>query len=183
MDTEETLIAQAKEGKQSAYTKLYNLYKTGISFVIYNIVKNKDVTDDLLSVVFTKAFTKLDKFVDNISFGMWLKTIAVNTSIDYIRHTKQEIMNTYVDDENCFVQLENTDRSPEENFVSKENLEIVQQEIEHLRLKHQIILKGKYLDNLTYQDLADKLQIPISKVKSDLNKARQKLKLRVAQVT
>ena len=60
------LIAQAKEGKQLAFTKLYNKYYNTIRYVIYNIVRNIDVTDDLISVTFTKAFMKIDKYVDNI---------------------------------------------------------------------------------------------------------------------
>lgn len=50
------LIKQAKEGKQSAFTKLYEKYNRIIYSTIYRIVNNKDAADDLLSVTFTKAF-------------------------------------------------------------------------------------------------------------------------------
>ena len=50
------LIKQAKEGKQSAFTKLYEKYKRIIYSTIYRIVNNKDAADDLLSVTFTKLF-------------------------------------------------------------------------------------------------------------------------------
>ena len=51
------LIKQAKEGKQSAFTKLYNRFNRVIYNTIYYIVNNKDAADDLLSVTFTKAFS------------------------------------------------------------------------------------------------------------------------------
>lgn len=60
------LIKQAKEGKQSAFTKLYEKFSRVIYNTIYYIVNNKDVADDLLSVTFTKAFSKLDSYVTNI---------------------------------------------------------------------------------------------------------------------
>ena len=78
------LIKQAKEGNQLAFTKLYEKYKQIIYVTIYRIVNNKDAADDLLSITFVKAFSKLDSYVTNISFEMWLKTIAINSSIDYI---------------------------------------------------------------------------------------------------
>lgn len=86
------LIKQAKEGKQHAFTQLYNRYHRIIYNTIYNIVHNKDVTDDLVSVTFTKAFFKIASYVNHISFEMWLKTIAINSSIDYIRRTKKRSM-------------------------------------------------------------------------------------------
>lgn len=53
------------------------------------VVKNTDIADDLTSVVFTKAYEKLSMYTQHISFNMWLKTIAVNASIDYIRRNKK----------------------------------------------------------------------------------------------
>ena len=78
------LIKQAKEGKQIAFTKLYEKYKQTIYITIYRIVNNRDVADDLTSITFVKAFSKISSYVNNISFEMWLKTIAINSSIDYI---------------------------------------------------------------------------------------------------
>ena len=75
------LVEQAKNNKERAFTTLYNKYYTTVWFTVYNLVKNKDVTEDLISVVFTKAFKKLDLYTEHISFEMWLKTIAVNKSL------------------------------------------------------------------------------------------------------
>ena len=119
------LIAQAKEGKQLAFTKLYNKYYNTIRYVIYNIIRNIDVTDDLISVTFTKAFMKIDKYVDNISFEMWLKTIAINSAIDFIRRNRQEKLNDSVDDETCLYEFVDTMFSnPEDNFIFKQEKKI-----------------------------------------------------------
>ena len=50
------LVEQAKNGSERAFNKLYDKYYKTMWFTIYNIVKNRDVTEDLISVVFTKAF-------------------------------------------------------------------------------------------------------------------------------
>ena len=123
------LVEQAKNGSQLAFTKLYNTYNKMVWFTIFNIVKNSDVTDDLVSIVFTKAYKKLDSYVNHISFEMWLKTIAVNASIDYIRRNKKEQLNNYVDEDESPIQLSDLEKSPEENLILKEKLDIVLQTI------------------------------------------------------
>ena len=172
------LIKQAKEGKQIAFSKLYERYKKNIYITIIKIVKNKDVADDLLSITFVKAFTKLDSFVDNISFELWLKTIAINSSIDYIRHTKKESNLYWIDDdENCKIQLGSTaDYSPEEDYIFKETDSKLSEAFSRLRYKYRRILELRTVQNLSYKEIAEQMGLNESQVKSWLNKAREKLK-------
>lgn len=170
------LIEQAKEGKQSAFTKLYEKYYHLIRVVIFNIVKNDDVTDDLLTVTFTKAFKKLESWVNHISFEMWLKTIAINTSIDYIRKMRKEMLNSYVDDEECSIQLESTTDSPEHEMIVQEDYTKCLEGISRLRYRYRQLLTLRFFENLSYKEIAEKLAMPESSVKSDLYKAKQKLR-------
>lgn len=176
-----TLVEQAKQGSESAFTKLYKLYKSNIWFTIYNIVKNTDIADDLTSVVFTKAYQKLNSYVQHISFEMWLKTIAVNSSIDYIRRNKKEQLNNYMDDEDNTIQLENIEKSPEEQLVLQEKVKIVERAILTLRKKYRDLINAR-IEGLSYNEISEKFALPESKVKSDLNKARQRLKQKIANI-
>lgn len=171
------LIKQAKEGKQIAFTKLYERFKPIIYSTIIRIVHNKDATDDLLSVTFYKAFTKIDSYVNNISFEMWLKTIAINSSIDYIRHTKNENMNYWIDDEESTIQLsDSADYSPEDEFIFKETDSRIKIALSRLRFKYRNILDLRIEKNLSYKEISEILGLSESQVKSTLNKAREKLK-------
>ena len=171
------LIKQAKEGKQSAFTRLYNKFKQTIYITIYQIVKNKDVTDDLLSVTFTKAFTKIDSYVNNISFEMWLKTIAVNSSIDYIRRSKREQYDLSVDNEDYNIQLSSTaDYSPEDIFIGNETHSLLNDALFLIRPSYKKILLLRAEKNLSYREIAERMNLNENQVKSLLNKARKKLK-------
>lgn len=171
------LIKQAKEGKQSAFTKLYEKFSRVIYNTIYYIVNNKDVADDLLSVTFTKAFSKLDSYVNNISFEMWLKTIAINSSIDYIRHTKKEKANYWIDDDANFLQLnDSASYSPEEDFIFAEKSVSLENALSRLRCKYRNIIELRSIQNLSYKQISEQLGLSESQVKSRLNKAREKLK-------
>lgn len=169
------LVEQARKGSEKAFEQLYNTYKKTIWWTAYKVVKNIDVADDITSMVFTKAFTKLDSYTQHISFEMWLKTITLNTAIDYIRRNKKENLNSYIDDEDNFIQLQELDRSPEENFINKQNIEVIKKCMLRLRKRYRDLIQMK-LDGLTYQEIAKKLAMPESTVKGSLNKARQKLR-------
>lgn len=169
------LVEQAKKGSQKAFSELHYRYKSNIWYTILNVVKNTDVADDLTSIVFTKAYEKLSTYVNHISFEMWLKTIAVNASIDYIRRNKKEQLNNYVDEDESPIQLADLEKSPEENLILKEKLDIVLQAIPTLKKKYRDLINAR-IDGLSYKEIAKKLAMNELAVKSDLNKARQKLK-------
>ncbi len=175
------LVEQAKNGDERSFNKLYTYYKQTIWYTIYNIVKNVDVTDDLLSVVFTKAYERLSSYIQHISFEMWLKTIAINSSIDYIRRNKQEQLNNYIDDEDCKIQLDSCDNSPEDKLVITEKLKLVQEAMTTLQKKYRNLIELR-LEGKSYKDIAEELALSESRVKSDLNKARQQLKKKISKI-
>ena len=144
------LVEQAKNNKEKAFTMLYNEYYNTVWFTIYNIVKNKDVTEDLISVVFTKAFQKISLYTEHVSFEMWLKTIAINSSIDYIRRMKNENLNNYIDDEENTIQLTGSENSPEENFILQEKMQFLEKIIPTLKKKYRDLLMAK-LDGKSYK--------------------------------
>jgi RNA polymerase sigma-70 factor (ECF subfamily) len=171
------LIKQAKEGKQYAFTQLYEKFKGIIHYTIYKIVNNKDAADDLLSITFIKAFSKLESYVNNISFEMWLKTIAINSSIDYIRRTKKENANYWLDDDTSTVQLRSSaDYSPEDNYIFNETDTRLTTAFSRLRYKYRHILELRAIQNMSYKQISEELGLSESQVKSQLNKAREKLK-------
>lgn len=175
MNEDKNLIEQARCGSQKAFSALYDKYKKDMWWIIYRIVRNYDVADDVTSVAFTKAFTKLDTYIDHISFEMWLKTIAINAAIDYIRRNKKEKMNNYIDDEDSNIQIEETTRSPEKEMADKEYLSIVTECISRLKRKQRDLIQSR-LEGLSYHQIAKKLAMPESTVKGSLNKARQRLR-------
>ena len=159
------LIKQAKEGNQLAFTKLYEKYKQIIYVTIYRIVNNKDAADDL------------DSYVTNISFEMWLKTIAINSSIDYIRRTKKESANYWIDDsDSCFQLSDTAGCSPEEDYIFDETRSMLDSALSRLRFKYRNIIELRSIQNLSYKQISEQLGLTESQVKSRLNRARDKLK-------
>lgn len=172
------LVEQAKTGSERAFSELYNKYYKTVWFTVYNIVKNRDVTEDLISVVFTKAYMKMDSYTEHLSYEMWLKTIAVNSAIDYIRRMKNEKLNNYIDDEETTIQLSDVEKSPEDSFIVKEKLKLTLEAIPTLKKQYRDLIQSR-IDGLSYKDIAEKLAIDELTVKSNLNKARNILKQKI----
>lgn len=171
------LIKQAKEGKQSAFTMLYERFKVVIYNTIYNIVHNKDVADDLLSVTFTKAFYKIISYTNHISFEMWLKTIAINSSIDYIRRIRKEKFDYELDNEDNELQLSSSaDYSPEEEFIFHETSDRVSKAFNRLRYRYRRALELRIVHNLTYKEISEQLGLSEAQARSCVHEARNKLK-------
>ena len=107
---------------------------------------------------------------------MWLKTITVNTAIDYIRKNKNEKLNNYIDDEDNPIQLDGTEDSPEDNLIMQQSINNVLECIPLLKKKYRDLIYLK-LDGKTYEQIALELALPLNAVKTGLNKARKRLKV------
>lgn len=174
-EEEKLLVEQAREGSERAFTKLYNNYQKTVWYTALNIVHNTDAADDITSMVFTKVYTKLDTYTQHISFEMWLKTITVNTAIDYIRRNKKEQLNNYIDEEDSTIQLHGLDNSPEDKLIFQQNVDIVMECIPRLKKRYRDLIYAR-LDGKSYQQISEELAIPEATVKTCLNKARQRLR-------
>lgn len=183
MEDEKALLTEAKGDnpvkREIAFTKLYNKYHNSVRYVIWNIVKNNDVTDDLLSVTFTKAFMKLDTYVNYMSFNMWLKKIASNTAIDFIRRTKQSSDDLYMDSDDSYFQLGATEPSPEQNMIQQQSIERTKEGLKKIRTKYRKIIEMRIAEK-SYREISDTLNIPMGTVKSEFHKAKKALLKHIA---
>lgn len=175
MNDDVQVIERAKGGDQKAFTTIYEKYRRLLRLVIWDIVKNDDVADDLLSITFTKAFQNIHTYINYISFEMWLKKIASNTAIDYIRRMKEEINNQYVDSDDCFLELESQESNPETSMVKNEELGRLSDVLTLLRSDYRELITLRYLDELSYREIAELLDKPEGTIKSDLHKAKKRL--------
>lgn len=174
-EDEKLLIEQARNGSELAFNKLYYKYKDKVRLTAYNIVHNEDVADDIVSTVFTKVYTRISTFTEHISFAMWIKTITINSAIDYIRRNKKEHLNNYIDDEESHIQLTETSNSPEEDYIAKQDLDIVYDCISRLKKKYRDLLTAR-INGKSYAELAEEFAMPEITIRTIVGKARRRLK-------
>lgn len=165
----EELIARCKAGDRDAHYRLYKLYSRSMYNVAYRIVGGEDDAQDALQEAFISAFRNLESYRGDAAFGAWLKRIVVNKAINIVKKRKHELI---PDDEQWDVAEE------EEIVEYREALSVdrVKKAIEQLPDGYRSVLSLYLLEGYDHQEIAEILGITESTSKSQLNRAKAKLK-------
>lgn len=175
------LIELAKgKGDEKAYAELMQRYKKPVYHMILKMVRNVDDAEDLTIEAFAKAFKNLAKFNPEFTFSTWLFRIATNNCIDFIRKKKLDTMsisNTYKDDngDSVDIDIKDINLNPQEETIKSEKVEIIQTIVTKLPPKYQVLVKLRYFEELSYEEIAAELGAPLGTVKAQLHRARELL--------
>jgi RNA polymerase sigma-70 factor (ECF subfamily) len=175
------LIDQATlEGDQSAYAMLMSRYKKPVYHMVLKMVRNVDDAEDLTIEAFSKAFKNLHRFKKDYTFSTWLFRIATNNAIDFIRKKKLNTFSldtTFTDDagESVSMDIRDPDLNPEGEAVKAQKIELVQMFVTKLPTKYQRLVRLRYFDELSYEEIATELDAPLGTVKAQLHRARELL--------
>lgn len=175
------LIELAKEkGDEKAYAELMQRYKKPVYHMILKMVRNVDDAEDLTIEAFAKAFRNLKKFNPEFTFSTWLFRIATNNCIDFIRKKKLDTMsisNTFKDDhgDSIDIDIKDGNLNPQEEAIKSEKVDIIQTIVTKLPPKYQILVKLRYFEELSYEEIAAELGAPLGTVKAQLHRARELL--------
>ena len=146
--TEQDAIRRIDAGEAEAFSSLYDLYVDRIYKFVYYRTHHKETAEDIVSVVFTKAFGKLASFDRNAKFSTWLFRIARNTVIDHYRTAKST-----GDIDEAFNVNDGTNISRE--YELKEKIEQVKKYLESLPEDLRDLVIMRLWDGLSYQEIAE----------------------------
>ncbi|WPU92544.1 sigma-70 family RNA polymerase sigma factor [Mucilaginibacter sabulilitoris] len=170
------LVLRAREGDQKAYADLMHRYKDSIYFMVLKMVNNKEDAMDLTVETFAKAFEKLDKYQPDFAFSTWLFRVATNNCIDFIRKKKLNTMSIHgmTDDEGDDkpLQIKADVLNPEESSIKKQQTQELRLLIESLPHRYRNLITLRYFDELSYEEIAQQLDLPLGTVKAQLFRAR-----------
>jgi len=164
-------------GNQKAYAMLMDRYRDSIYFMLLKMVKNKDDADDLTIEAFGKAFKRLHQYSPQFAFSTWLFKIATNNSIDFKRKKKT---NTFSIDKaiegeegEYQIDIKSDGLTPEEKFLKKEKIKMMRIVVEKLKPRYRQLIELRYFEELSYDEIAKRLEMPIGTVKAQLFRARE----------
>lgn len=166
------------KGDQKAYAELMGRYRDSVYFMLLKMVNNKDDADDLTIEAFGKAFKRLNQYTPNYAFSTWLFKIASNNCIDFIRRKKMttfSIDRTFENDEGgeMSMDIKAEGLNPEENMVKKQKVKHMHEVVEKLKPRYRILVEMRYFEELSYEEIAAKLDLPLGTVKAQLFRARE----------
>lgn len=168
------------KGDQKAYAELLHRYRESVFFMMLKMCNNKDDAEDLTIEAFGRAFKKLDHYSPDFAFSTWLFKIASNNAIDFIRRKKQKysisIDNKTNDESSDHAgNIKSSGLDPEEHFIRKQKVDLVRLLVDNLKPKYKEMIELFYFQEMSHEEISQRLNIPIGTIKAQLFRARDLL--------
>ncbi|WP_420150775.1 RNA polymerase sigma factor [Spirosoma sp.] len=168
--TDEEMIRQYLSNQPNqCFETLYKRYVSKVYKRCLFMTKDAEVAQDFTHDVFMKAFSKLNNFQQRSSFSTWLNSIAHNYCSDQLRLAKR-LPTTSID-----TVLEANLTDSREGLAEEESLELVRQAMASLPLSEQRLLRQKYEEGVSIEELAKLYNIKVSAVKMRLKRSRDRI--------
>lgn len=164
-----------ENGNQGAYAELMQRYRDTVFFLLMKKTNDQTEAEDLTIEVFGKAFLNLRKYSSEYAFSTWLNSIASNHYIDFIRKKKEAMLSIdHHDHDSVDISLsfKCNNPDPEEHFIKKEQVVMLQQVVEKLKPHYRTLIELRYYKDHSIEEIAEKLELPVGTVKAKLFRAR-----------
>jgi RNA polymerase sigma-70 factor (ECF subfamily) len=173
------LVQKALKGDEKAFARLLSRYKDSIYFMLLKMLNNRSDAEDLTIEAFGKAFKNLHQYSPTYAFSTWLFKIASNNCIDFLRKRKGNTVPLENSDEPNEMseasKIKSKDLNPEEKLIRKQKAILLQKIVRRLKPHYQTLVELRYFRELSYEEIATELDLPLGTVKAQLFRARQML--------
>ena len=169
-------IEKAKQGDQAAFTFLLDYYWNEVYGFMLKRTENETNAEDITIETFSKAFDKIDSYNPEFQFNTWLIAIAKNVHIDLLRKKKSSLFVEITDEQDQQAyNIADTAPSAEDELITEQNLSQLLQFIKELKPHYQEVIQLRYFQEMSYQEIANKIDEPLSNVKIKLLRAKKLL--------
>lgn len=183
---EKKIIKKAAAGSADAFEQLLLKYQTPIYNLCLRMTGNPEDAADMTQEAFLKAWRSLSSFQFESSFSTWLYRLTTNTCLDYLRSQKRrpQCSLTVEDDDGEEQVLDVTDEAPtpEEALLSAEERSQLVHALSQLEASQRQIITLRVVNDLSYAEIAEILDVKEGTVKSRLARARDNLRKKLLQI-
>ena len=170
IDKHYQLVVECKQGSKKACYELYRLYSKAMLNVAFRILNSMDEAEDVLQESFLDAFKKVKDFRQETTFGLWLKQIVVNRSINLLRKRKVEWVQMESE------QLENiADEEPADEEEMEYKVAQVKQAMQLLPEGYRVVLSLYLLEGYDHEEIGQILNITENTSRTQFLRAKRKL--------
>jgi RNA polymerase sigma-70 factor (ECF subfamily) len=152
-------------------------YRESVYFTMFKMVKNTDDADDLTIEAFGKAFNRLEQYSPSFAFSTWLFKIASNNCIDFIRKKRIKVTSmdtgfTRDNGEIIYFDAKSNTQNPEEAIIQSQKVKMMRNLVSKLKPRYRELVELRYFEELSYEEIAETLNLPLGTVKAQLFRAR-----------
>jgi RNA polymerase sigma-70 factor, ECF subfamily len=176
------LVRRCLAGDEKAYRELVEMYQPRVHSLALRMVRRVEDAEDVTQETFVRMFRALDRYDPTRSFGAWLFSIAARLAIDQIRRRKLQpapLVGRDKDDEEYTIDVEDPGPRPDEVAARNQEERRTRALIETLPPHYRVVVLLRHQQDLSYEEIAEALHLPLGTVKARIHRARALLKDRI----
>ena len=174
-DALETLIQRCLRGDQTAWELIVRQHWRKVFNVAYKFVGKHDEAEDLTQDIFLRVFKSLDTFDRRANFQTWLISVSRNLCIDHYRSVRKERETIDRDIDANELSPPSADQGPFAALEQRDRVELLRRALSALPRTLRTAVVMRDIQELSYQEIADRLRLPEGTVKSRINRGRTEL--------
>jgi len=184
------LATLAARGQELAFRELLTRYERPVFSLIYRMVRDRTLAEDLAQEAFIRAFNAIGSYKTSYKFSNWILKIANNHTIDHLRKRKLDTVSidgspharTADEISQSRVVIESRGENPEEYVEHKELGSQIEVAIGELREEYRTVIVLRHVEGYAYDEIADVMELPLGTVKTYLHRARGELRKSLAHL-
>jgi RNA polymerase sigma-70 factor, ECF subfamily len=182
--TDQEVVSRAREGYEEAYRELIRRYQRPVFSLIYRMVRDRELAEDLSQETFIKVLNAIDSYRPEFKFSSWIFKIANNAAIDQLRRRELNTLSlqgapdaTTPDRvEATALQIGDPGESPLDELEARELGTSIEKAIQQLRPEYRSCILLRHVEGRSYEEIAETLDLPLGTVKTYIHRARAELK-------
>lgn len=188
--TDQEVVALARTGHEPAYRELIRRYERPIFSLVFRMVRDRELAEDLAQETFVKALNAIESYRPEFKFSSWIFKIANNAAIDHLRRRELDTLSldgsphaeTPEAMEATALQIGNRLESPLDAVEAKELGGAIEAAIGRLRPEYRSCILLRHVEGRAYEEIAEILNLPLGTVKTYIHRARNELRQSLAHL-
>ena len=178
------VVALAQQGRDAAYRELVHRYERPVFSLVYRMVRDRELAEDLTQDTFVKVLSHIDKYRPEFKFSSWLFKIANNVAIDQLRRRQLDTIS--MDGSPHAASAEAVEASSFDVAVAQESAldelearelgSAIERAISSLRPEYRSCIMLRHVEGRSYEEIAATLDLPLGTVKTYIHRARHELR-------
>jgi RNA polymerase sigma-70 factor, ECF subfamily len=188
--TDQDVVLRARSGQEAAYRELIRRYERPVFALLFRMVRDRELAEDLAQETFVKALNAIDSYRPEFKFSSWIFKIANNAAIDHLRRRELDTLSldgsphaeTPEAMQATALQIGARQESPLDTVEAKELGGAIEAAIGSLRPEYRSCILLRHVEGRAYEEIAEILNLPLGTVKTYIHRARNELRLSLAHL-
>jgi RNA polymerase sigma-70 factor (ECF subfamily) len=188
--SDQEVVLMARNGREAAYRELIRRYERPIFALLFRMVRDRELAEDLAQETFVKALNAIESYRPEFKFSSWIFKIANNAAIDHLRRRELDTLSldgsphaaTPEAMQATALQIGARQESPLDAVEAKELGGAIEAAIGRLRPEYRSCILLRHVEGRAYEEIAEILDLPLGTVKTYIHRARNELRQSLAHL-